>query len=577
MNATHLGPREPLSQSTHASKYRLPGEDFLSAIQRVASVLSDNDEHEAALINITAHQRFLFGGRIQSAIGAPRAVTPYNCFVSPTIHDSFDGIMEAAVKGGRTMRMGGGDGYDFSTLRPRGDIISSLGSQSSGPVAWMGVFDGVCGAICSAGHRRGAQMGMLRVDHPDILEFVEAKTNTHKLTNFNLSVAITDEFMTAVINDTGFDLRFEDRFYERVSARHLWDRIMLATWDWAEPGVIFIDRINEMNNLWYCETIAATNPCGEQPLPPNGACLLGSINLVRYVSDEPIGRTFNFKQLKADIPHIVRALDNVIDVALYPLPEQREEAISKRRMGIGVTGLANALEALGLPYASEGFLEMEAIILGTIRDESYRASALLAEEKGPFPLYDPKLYPAGKFIHTLPQDVFELIVKHGIRNSHLTSVAPTGTISLTADNISSGIEPVFDATPYDRTVITEDGPVVSRIEDYGVKYFGVIPKTAGELTINEHLDVLLVAQHYTDSAVSKTCNVGNNVTFEEFSNLYLEAYKGGAKGCTTFRAAGKRMGILVAANDARGGPEAPPVIAGTACYINPETGQKECA
>lgn len=579
---TTYGPTLPISQEIHQTKYRAEGETFEDSINRQSSTLSDNDEHRHALSDILLNQRFMAAGRVQAAIGSPRRVTPWNCFVSGTIHDSFTDIMDKAKEAGETMRMGGGIGYDFSTLRPRGERIKSQGSQSSGPVSFMDIYDAICGTIASAGHRRGAQMGVLRVDHPDIMEFIHAKRNDSKLTRFNISVGITDQFMEAVKKDKDFNLKWRGRTHDTIKARSLWDQIMRSTWDWAEPGVMFIDRMNEMNNLWYCEEIKATNPCAEQPLPPYGACLLGSFNLVKYVKEEGGQRMFNFVKLAEDIPHVVRAMDNIIDEGIYPLSAQEEEGKNKRRMGLGVTGLANALEYLGLEYASRAFLMMTEAILKTLRDESYRASAILAKEKGPFPMFDREKYLQGNFIKDLPEDVKELISKHGIRNSHLTSIAPTGTISLSADNISSGIEPVFTYS-YTRTIQTFDGPVYEDVTDYAYREWGVKGRKAGDIEVEDHVAVLNAAQKYVDSACSKTCNVGDDVTWERFKNVYMLAYDGGAKGCTTFRAAGKRYGILNETKDEVGKKEyiddedSVQTAYGEACIIDPTTGQPTCS
>lgn len=572
------GPTLEISKEIHATKYRLEGETFEDCVNRQSSALSDNDEHRVAYTDILMNQRFMPAGRVQAAIGAGRSVTPWNCFVSGTINDSFDDIMSKAKEAGQTMRMGGGIGYDFSTLRPRGDRIKSMGSQSSGPVSFMDIFDAICGTIASAGHRRGAQMGVLRVDHPDILEFIHAKRNDSKLTRFNISVGITDEFMNCLEKGKTFKLKWRGRVYEEVDPQVIWNAIMRSTWDWAEPGVMFIDRINNENNLWYCEKITATNPCGEQPLPPYGACLLGSFNLVKYVDFE--NKVFDMGQFKEDIPHVVRSMDNIIDVGIYPLPAQEEEGKNKRRMGLGVTGLANALEALGLPYGSDGFLNATEEIVATLRDECYRASVEIAKEKGSFPLFDKEKYLEGKFIQRLPDDIREGIAKYGIRNSHLTSIAPTGTISLSADNISSGIEPVFTHT-YTRTIQTFDGPVHEEVSDYAYREWGIKGRTASEISVEEHVEVLNTVQEYIDSACSKTCNVGDDVDWERFKDVYLQAYKGGAKGCTTFRAAGKRYGIL---NETPKEEEAPiekeyvdDEDSVQACFINPQTGQPECS
>ena len=476
--------------------------------------------------------------------------------------------MLAATNAAKTMRKGGGIGYDFSTLRPRGDNIVSLNSRSSGPVSFMQIFDSVCKTVSSAGNRRGAQMGVLRVDHPDIEEFIEAKSNLTNLTQFNISVGITDEFMEAVVSDGDFELKFSGRVFRRVNARYLWDKIMRATWDWAEPGILFLDRINKANNLWYCEHISATNPCGEQPLPPDGACLLGSWNLTKFITTGEDGYVFDYKTLVNAIPVAVRAMDNIIDRTTYPLEAQEKEAKAKRRMGLGVTGLANAGEALGLSYGSPDFIQWSDDLLELIANETYRASALLAKEKGAFPLYDER-YLQGEFINRLSTEVQDLIAMYGIRNSHLLSIAPTGTISFASDNVSSGIEPPF-LHKYDRTMQTEDGPVILTVEDYAVKAWGVHGKTADECTVSEHLDVLIASTKWVDSAVSKTLNVGDHVTWEEFKGIYMRAWEEGCKGCTTFRASGKRFGILNAV------AKEPEEAEGGACYIDPETRLKTC-
>lgn len=565
---TH-GPKTPLAKELMEMKYLLKGETFKEGMSRVANALKDDDTHYHAFRDVLLDQRFLPGGRVQSAIGAPREVTPYNCFVSITIEDSMDSIMKAAAYAAETMRLGGGIGYDFSNIRPRGANIVSLDSRSSGPISFMGIFDAICKTISSAGHRRGAQMGCLRVDHPDIEEFITCKSDNTTLTQFNISVLITDEFMKAVDNDSMFQLRFDGRVYKQVRARFLWDKIMRQTWDYAEPGVLFIDRINRKNNLWYCETIAATNPCGEQPLPPHGACLLGSFNLVKYISQG----AFDTEQLARDIPQVVRAMDNIIDRAIYPLPEQRESALSKRRMGLGLTGLANAGEALGLRYGSEEFLDWQEDVMRTIRDLVYEASIALAAEKGPFPMFDAELYLQSEFAQTLPDATREAIGAVGIRNSHLLSIAPTGTISNVADNVSSGIEPPFSLY-YDRIVQTFDGPKTERVSDYAYREWGIKGATALEITAQDHVNVLNLASKYVDSACSKTINIGDNVSWDEFKAVYVAAYEGGASGCTTFRASGKRAGILTAS--ASEDVAEPEVQEGGACTIDLATGIRSC-
>jgi ribonucleoside-diphosphate reductase alpha chain len=569
-NAVHYGPQTLFAQTLHQDKYRQAGEEFRDYANRVANALSDSAEHFQLVKRALRDQRFLPGGRIQSSVGSMRRTTAINCFVSQDIEDDMASIMDGATRAAQTMRLGGGIGYDFSHLRPFGDRIRSLDSKASGPVSFMGIFDAVCQTIASAGHRRGAQMGVLRIDHPDILRFIHAKRNSNNLQGFNISVGVTDAFMTALKRGIMFPLTFNGQIYEMIDPRYLWDEIMRSTWDWAEPGVLFIDTINRMNNLWYCETIGATNPCGEQPLPANGACLLGSFNLVKYIVQDFVygGIYFDYDQFKEDIPHIVRAMDNVIEETIYPLADQQAEQIYKRRMGLGVTGLANALEALGYPYASPAFLLEAEKIFATLRDEAYRESAFLAKEKGAFPAFKRDEYLRSQFIQTLPKDIQDLIAEYGIRNSHLLSMAPTGTISLAADNVSASIEPAFSLT-LERTVQTMDGTKKEILKDYAYQTWGVKGRVADEISVQEHLDVLLLATKYVDSAVSKTCNVGSHVTFDEFKDIYLKAWEGGAKGVTTFRAAGKRFGIL---NVVKEGDES----RAEACYIDPETGGKTC-
>ncbi len=559
----HYGMTLPISEEIDSIKYRQTGEDFYSKIVRIAGALNDDPLHFENFKDVLRHMRFLPAGRVQNAMGATRQTTAFNCFVSGIIEDSMDSIMNRATQAAETMRRGGGIGYDFSRLRPRGDRIKSLDSKASGAVSFMQIYDAVCQTIASSGHRRGAQMGVLRIDHPDIEQFLTAKQNSDKLTGFNISIGVTDKFMRCLEDGEPFPLEYNGEVYKEVDPENLWDMVMRSTWDWAEPGVLFIDTINKMNNLHYCETIEATNPCGEQPLPPFGACLLGSFNLPKYVSDQK----FDYGLFVGDIYHVVRAMDNIIDRTIYPLPEQEQEAKNKRRMGLGVTGLANAAEMCGLPYASPGFMEFTETVLGCLRDHCYSASADLAEDKGAFPLYDEYPYMQGKFIQTLPEWVKEKIKANGIRNSHLTSIAPTGTISLTADNVSSGIEPPFSLF-YDRTIQQFDGHQVQRVEDYAYRH-GVSGRTANEISAREHLTVLALASEFVDSAVSKTCNVGDNVSYDDFKNLYYDAWKMGCKGITTFRAAGKRYGIL---NEVK--QEEEPKA--EACYIDPDTGLKSC-
>lgn len=597
------GPTNPDCDLVHAEKYRGENETFREAANRWSGFLQDSHDHYMAFRDISLYQRFMPPGRVQAGAGSLKNVTLYNCFVMPTIHDSFtDGpsaeemalippgyhapasIMDVAKMAAITMRQGGGVGYDISSLRPKGDMIKGVQSLTDGPLAFAPIYDAVCRATSSAGNRRGAQMLVMRIDHPDIEAFIRAKQvsdpsipyDMRPLRGFNMSVAVTDKFMECLASGKPFPLQFGGRVYREVDPHALWDMIMRGTYDWAEPGVLFIDTINRMNNLWYCENIAATNPCGEQPLPPYGACLLGSFNLVKYLKKSNDGTVyFDYDMLKADIPHVVRAMDNVIDRSRYPLPQQRVEAQRKRRMGLGVTGLANAVEAMGAPYGSQLFLDIQDQIMGTINRECYRASALLAKEKGAFPLFDADKYLKGEFIKTLDDETRDLIKKYGIRNSHLTSVAPTGTISFTADNVSSGIEPVI-AYEQKRRVIVPGGHRIVTVQDYGVAHLGVHGRTvaSNEITAKEHIGVLCTAQMHIDSACSKTVNVPSNFSFDDFKGLYLMAYEGGAKGCTTYRPAGNYDEPIKAVEAEKAADEADQREQPEACGWDPVTGAR---
>lgn len=590
-----VGPTIHECDMVHASKYRGDGENFREAMNRISSALQDNHEHYMAFRQILLNMRFMPPGRVQAAMGSLKNVTPYNCFVMPTIHDSFtDGptpeelaelthgehpplsIMDTAKAAAITMRQGGGVGYDISTLRPRGDLIRGVQSTTDGPLAFAPIYDAVCRATSSAGNRRGAQMLVLRCDHPDIEIFIRAKQAAQEvpyeyrpLRGFNMSVGVTDELMECLQTGKGFKLKFGGEVYREVDPHALWEMIMRGTYDWAEPGVLFIDTINRMNNLYYCENIAATNPCGEQPLPPYGACLLGSFNLPQYLVRHDDQWVFDWDLLESDIPEVVRAMDNVVDRARYPLPEQRAEAQAKRRMGLGVTGLANCIEAMGHPYGSVGFAEVEDRIMGFITRHCYLASVNLAQLKGPFPLFDADLYCESEFIKTLDEDVQDQIRRYGIRNSHLTSVAPTGTISFCADNVSSGIEPVL-AYSQQRRIIMPDGPIVVEAQDFGVGILGVKGKRVSEVTAEEHIRVLTTAQKHVDSAVSKTCNVPTNFPYEDFKGLYVMAYENGAKGCTTYRPNGNYDDVIKSADEV----EKKDAQEGEACGFDPTTGQR---
>ncbi len=548
---------QPVSEQVHSEKHRMKGETFSQAMARVAHAISDDSEHGKKLYDAMKNRRILPGGRTQLAMGSGYSTTAFNCYVSRTIEDSMEGIMKAATEAALTLKMGGGIGYDFSTIRPKGSLIRSLHAQSSGAVSFMSVFNSVASTISSAGNRRGAQMGVLRIDHPDVKEFINTKNNTDSLNCFNISVAMTDEFMEG---SGGFDLRFGSTVYETVDRDALMSAIMRNTWDWGEPGVLFIDRINEMNNLNYCETISATNPCGEQPLPPFGACLLASLNLVKYVRGSG---DFDWGLFADDISILVNGLDNVIDRTSYPLKRQEEEARDKRRMGIGITGFANASEMLGISYGSDACVELVRDVMEFLANHAYRASASRALVKGSFSKFDKEAYLQSRFVSKLDRTTVEQIERYGIRNSHLVSIAPTGTISLTADNVSSGIEPPF-SLEYERVVIMDDGPAVEKVYDHAWLRHGIKGVTAMEVPSRRHIDILAAAQEFTDSAVSKTVNVGSDVSWDDFADLYRYAYSKGCKGLTTFRSGGKREGVLRETDE------------GSSCRIDPVTGERSC-
>src|SRR5580698_9265605 len=478
-----------------------------------------------------AGHRFLPAGRILAGAGTDRRVTLFNCFVMGAIPDSMDGIFSSLREAALTLQQGGGIGYDFSSLRPRGASVAGVGADASGPVSFMDVWDAMCRTIMSAGSRRGAMMATLRVDHPDIEEFITAKRTPGRLSNFNLSVLASDAFMAAVKADGDWNLEFGGKLYRTLKARALWDTIMRSTYDYAEPGVIFIDRINGQNNLGYCETISATNPCGEQPLPPYGACLLGSINLARLVKN-PFGddATLDIAELERLTATAVRMMDNAIDVSRFPLEVQAQEARAKRRIGLGVTGLADALIFCKVRYGSPQSLELIRTWLAALHNAAYRASVELAKEKGPFPLYDMNPYLSRPHIQALPPDIYQAIAQHGIRNALLTSIAPTGTISLFADNVSSGIEPVF-ALSYSRKVLQPDGSKIEeKVEDYALRKFKVrfgagaaLPDyfvTAQTISPADHLAVQAACQPFIDSAISKTINVPREISFADFEDVY---------------------------------------------------------
>jgi len=550
-------PIAPISQQIWDMKYRLKGTDgrpvdktIDDTWRRVAKSLAAGEDTpelwEERFFEIMSSFQFLPAGRIIAGAGADRRVTLFNCFVMGEVPDSMGGIFDQLKEAALTMQQGGGIGYDFSTLRPKGARVEKIGADASGPLSFMDVWDSMCRTIMSAGSRRGAMMGVMRCDHPDIEAFIEAKQEAGRLRMFNLSLLITDPFMAAVKADESWDLVFDGEVYKTLGARALWDKIMHATYAYAEPGVIFIDRINRLNALNYCETIHATNPCGEQPLPPYGACLLGSVNLARMVMDPfTDGADIDLPALSRLVKTAVRMMDNVIDVSQFPLAEQENEAKSKRRIGLGVTGLADALIMCGVRYGSDSAVKLTETWMKAIERAAYMASVELAQDKGAFPLYDADKYLKGEMIQRLDPDVQDAIRDHGIRNALLTSIAPTGTISLFAGNVSSGLEPVF-SFKYTRHVLQPDG--TRKEEDVSDYAYRLYRKIVGEnapltdafvdsqtLSPKEHLVMQAVVQKHIDSSISKTINCPEDIAFDAFKDIYMEAYDLGLKGCTTYR------------------------------------------
>ena len=511
----------------------------------LASVEKSPKKWEKIFYSTLEDFKFLPAGRILAGAGTGRSVTLFNCFVMGTVPDSIPGIFDMLKEAAITMQQGGGIGYDFSTIRPSGSDVKGVAADASGPLSFMNVWDSMCQTIMSAGSRRGAMMATMRCDHPDILSFVDAKSDSQKLRMFNLSVLVTDKFMDAVKNKKDWSLIFDKKIYKTVSAKYLWDKIMQSTYDFAEPGVIFIDRINAMNNLNYCETISATNPCGEQPLPPYGACLLGSINLSKMI-DAPFSENskLNATLLKDTVSVAVRMMDNVIDVSKFPLASQEKEAHGKRRIGLGVTGLADALLMTGVRYGSDEAVAKTDEWLHLISREAYLASTELAQEKGSFPLLDVNQFLQSGNMVQMDDDVKEVIRSRGIRNALLTSIAPTGTISLYAGNVSSGIEPVF-AYSYHRKVLQKDGTkreeeVIDYAvnlwkEKFGNKEFPDYFVNAQTLSPTDHVKMQAAAQKWIDSSISKTINCPEDISFEEFKEVYMAAWDQGCKGCTTYR------------------------------------------
>jgi ribonucleoside-diphosphate reductase alpha chain len=570
-------PPQPISEEVLVEKYAKGSESTtIDVHRRVARALAEGEapaeraRWEAEFLT-ALESGFVPAGRINSAAGTELSATLINCFVQPVgdsitqDDDGHPGIYTALAEAAETMRRGGGVGYDFSRIRPRGAWVGSTQSSASGPVSYMRVFDRSCETVESAGARRGAQMGVLRCDHPDVEEFIHAK-DAGDLRNFNISVGITDAFMQAVQADGEVELvhraepgvkqKAEGAYprddglwvYRKLKARELWDQIMRSTYDHAEPGVLFLDRINTDNNLSYCETIAATNPCAEQPLPPYGCCCLGSIDLTRFVR-APFGAEASFDEagFAAVVRVAVRMLDNVLDVTHWPLPRQQQEARNKRRVGLGFTGLGDALVMLNLRYDAEPARAMARRISEVMRDAAYEASIDLAAEKGAFPLFNADLYlRRGTFASRLPQGLKDRIRAQGLRNSHLLSIAPTGTISLAfADNASNGIEPAFSWT-YKRKKRMPDGTFKEyAVEDHAWRLYRHLKGehaplseafvTALEMSAQAHESMVAAVAPYIDTAISKTVNVPEDYPYEDFQDLYLQAWQSGLKGLATYR------------------------------------------
>jgi ribonucleoside-diphosphate reductase alpha chain len=587
--------RTPIAEHIWNTKYRLGDEagpldgTVLDTWRRVADAVAGVEAASPAVraaefFEALKDFKFLPGGRILAGAGSQRRVTLFNCFVMDLKEDSVDAIFEALKEGALTMQAGGGVGYDFSTLRPAGSRTARTGNIASGPVSFMGIWDAMCATLLSTGARRGAMMATLRCDHPDIEQFVDAKQEAGVLTNFNCSVLVTDAFMAAVDADAEWPLMFPAesldggdgaivqrvwpgfgavpcRVVRTVRAAALWEHIMRSAYATSEPGVLFIDRINTLNNLHYCEHISATNPCGEIPLPGYGACNLGSINLTRFVrAPFSVEARLDLDGIRALVPTCVRFLDDVVEASEFPLPAQAEEARATRRIGLGFTGLADALAMLGLHYADLKARRLAAETMQTIRDVAYETSITLAKEKGPFPRFEPVGYLSAPGLQDLPEATRGDIARFGIRNSHLTAIAPAGTISLFANNVSSGIEPIFQLA-YQRRVLEADGEWARYdVEDYAYarwkeRQTAPLPAsfvTATNLEPVAHLAMQAAVQPFVDNAISKTINVPTAMSFAKFRGIYAEAFALGLKGCTTFRPTAAMEPVLAEGGEVAG-------------------------
>ena len=551
-------------------------------LKRAVHGIYEKDPSDEALQlaeEVVCAREFCPAGRELAGAGTDKRVTLVNCYVNAVVEDSIAtearsnslGIMEAQNTAAYALQMGGGIGTDFSTVRPNGAVVRRTGSVSTGVIPFMKMWDAMSNAMKSSGARRGAMMATLRCDHPDLLDFITVKHEPDTLTQFNLSVLVTDAFMNAIEDDDdwylGFDVPRADGnhvgsiekedgtewyIYEVLPARELWDMITESTYKYAEPGVIFIDRVNDMNNLKYCEKISCTNPCGEQPLPPYGACVLGYVNLAKMVnkpftSDAHV----DYERLERATCVGVRLLDNVIDVTQYPVREMEAESFNKRRIGLGVMGLANLLQMMSVRYGDDEAVLLTEEVMAAIRDAAYQASIELAQERGPFPLFERDEYLKGKFIQGLPAGHQDKIREHGIRNGVLLTIAPTGTTSLLFGNVSGGVEPPFALTYQRKVTRKDDQKEVFDVEDYGYRLYldhcaenAIDPApdnlpdymvTSQDLTVDDHVIMLAACQEYIDASISKTINCPESMTFEDFQNVYMQAYNLGCKSCTTYR------------------------------------------
>lgn len=589
---------QPITQWVWREKYRYGDEehprDSFERVCRGVYKFDTNPNEQLRALRAMQLGLWVPGGRIHAGAGTDKIVTLINCYVCQTIGDSMDHIADALKDAMLTQQQGGGIGMNFGTLRPSGAFLKRTGAVASGPLPFMDMWDSMCATIMSAGSRRGAMMGTITDDHPDLLHFIEAKHTSGRLTNFNVSILVSDAFMDAVAQDEEWHLGFhvpradgkhvavvdkEDGpwyVYSIHPAREIWEAIMESTYEYSEPGVIFIDRINEQNNLNYCETIMCTNPCGEQPLPPNGACNLGAVNLARMVKRPFTPKaSFNFDLLENIVDVGVRFLDNVIDVTHYPLDSQAVEEQTKRRIGLGITGLANALMMLGARYGSERSLQITENIMSTIKERAYRSSAMLAQEKGAFPLYSQDSWGKTQIVESLSPSTRNIISSYGIRNGVILTIAPTGTTSLYMGNISSGLEPVF-AFQAQRKVRM---PTVNKVqpewqefvvEDYAYRLFkkvhGTHPeaiegaknymRTHENIAVESHVRIQSVCQRHVDASVSKTINCPEDISYEQFKLVYWDAYNLGCKGCTTYRPSDVRGSILSTSKDGTTAKEA---------------------